>query len=149
MRWLDSITSSIDMTLSKLQDIKKPGILQSMGSQRVVLNLETEQQPTTFHAPCDPVTSPCAGDRNPQTTMRGEVETRVKSTALIFPGGSPGPTSHWVRPHHLWHGACLQSEIFLSDPMLMGRNRKAICNCTDEHEFSQHALPRHSSHSDG
>ena len=33
MRWLDSITDSTDMTLSELQDIKEPGILQSMGSQ--------------------------------------------------------------------------------------------------------------------
>ena len=33
MRRLDSITDSIDKTLSKLQDIKEPGILQSMGSQ--------------------------------------------------------------------------------------------------------------------
>ena len=38
MRRLDSITDSTDMTLSKLQDIKEPGILQSMGSQRVVLS---------------------------------------------------------------------------------------------------------------
>ena len=38
MRWLDSITDSIDMSVSKLQEIVKdrePGMLLSTGVQRV------------------------------------------------------------------------------------------------------------------
>ena len=44
MRWLDSITSSMDMNLSKLLEIVVDRSLQSTESQRVGHNLVTEQQ---------------------------------------------------------------------------------------------------------
>ena len=45
MRWLDDITDSTDMSLSKLQkrvNDRKPGILQSLVLQRVRHDLVTE-----------------------------------------------------------------------------------------------------------
>ena len=47
MRWLDGITDLMDMSLlnsGREERTAKPGVLQSMGSQKVRHNLTTEQQ---------------------------------------------------------------------------------------------------------
>ena len=50
MRWIDSITDSVDMNLSKLQEIPEDRAVwvQSMGLQRVGHDLVTERQQTSF-----------------------------------------------------------------------------------------------------
>ena len=56
MRWLDSITDSIDTNWSKLMEVAKegkPGVLQFMESQRVGHDLETEQQQQQVRDVCD------------------------------------------------------------------------------------------------
>ena len=47
IRWLDGIIDSMDINLSKVQEImkdRKPGVLQSIGLQGVRQRLATEQQ---------------------------------------------------------------------------------------------------------
>ena len=56
VRWLDGTTYSMEMSLSKLQEMKggEPGVLQSMGSQRVRHDRATELK-QTFGKLCLPI----------------------------------------------------------------------------------------------
>ena len=52
MRWLDSITDSVDMNLTKLQEVmkyRKPGRLQSMATEGIRDDLVTKQQQHTWN----------------------------------------------------------------------------------------------------
>ena len=53
IRWLDGINDSMDMRLSKVKDRRtgKPGMLWSMGSQRVRRDWETEKRQRTLQMP--------------------------------------------------------------------------------------------------
>ena len=44
MSCLNAVTDSMDMNLSTLCEVVKPGVLHSLGSQRVGCDLVTEQQ---------------------------------------------------------------------------------------------------------
>ena len=55
MRWLDDITNSTDMSLSKLWEIDRDTVLQSMGLERVRHDLATEQQQSAICLSFQPI----------------------------------------------------------------------------------------------
>ena len=90
--WRDSITYSMDINLSKLWEIvedRKPGVLLSMGLQRVWHNLETkeqqQQQPFDQHLPVSPTVS-----SRSDTKQTKSVLNRYLHPYIHCPGFSSG-----------------------------------------------------------
>ena len=123
VRRLDGITDSVDMSLSKLQEIVKSGkprLLQSMGSQRVGHDWATEQVP--FLMCCWPCGCFFSSFHNTHLTSPGDVWPGGKfmfGSTCYCSMESPAvfcPREHvceWLKRESLWQLGNMHTEALL------------------------------------